>query len=78
MILTIKQYHRFVNAERIPQYFERLGIEVNVKIHTNTIEGAWGNLKPKLRVKRGIRIRGSNGEPVGKPSLALWCHFYSF
>ena len=72
---------RFVNAERVPHWFEKHGMEVQVKVHTNTIEGAWGHVKPKLRVKRGIKIKNSKTaeiEYTEQNALANWCHYYSF
>ena len=48
-------------------YVDRLKTVVKIKVHTNTIEGNWGNLKPKLKIKRGVGER-----------LEGWAHFYSF
>lgn len=64
---TVCHNRYFVNPERYHHFFAHLGETVPVKIHTNTIEGAWGNMKPKLRVKRGVAT-----------ALQEWCHFYSF
>ena len=58
---------RFVNSKRIEKYVDRLGLTVQVKVHTNTIEGHWGLMKPHFKVKRGIGAMLKN-----------WCHFYSF
>ena len=58
---------RFVNAEMFETYVDRLKTVVKIKVHTNTIEGNWGNLKPKLKIKRGVGER-----------LEGWAHFYSF
>ena len=51
---TVIHLRRFVNPEKVQHWFERHQSLVEVKVHTNSIEGAWGNLKPKLRVKRGV------------------------
>lgn len=62
---TVVHNRRFVNQDRVQTWFDRHGL-VDVKVHTNTIEGAWGHLKPKLRVKRGIKkaTKNRNGEAV--------------
>ena len=78
---TVEHNRRFVNPDRIPHWFEKHNMEVQVKVHTNTIEGAWGHLKPKLRVKRGIKTKNDkNGQFMfsRENSLGNWCHFYSF
>lgn len=64
---TICNNQRFVAQKRLLLQFERLNTEMQVKVHTNTIKGHWGRMKPKIRVKRGL------GENLGS-----WCDFYSF
>ena len=52
---TVYHNKRFVNAERVETWVDRLGITVPVKVHTNTIEGHWGHLKPHFKIKRGVK-----------------------
>ena len=35
---TVCHNQRFVNPDRIPKYVDRLGKEVLIKVHSNTIE----------------------------------------
>ena len=55
-------YHNryFVNPQRVDTFVDKLGKIIHLKVHTNTIEGHWGNMKPYLKVKKGVGERLSH------------------
>ena len=46
----------FINPQKVEKYIIGFDKTVQIKVHTNSVEGEWRVFKPHLNVKRGVRL----------------------